>query len=381
MTASGLSRPFVNVADIGNTTLYREYHHLVTSSHPIEGIWYPSSFLQAEGWFRKPNGGKDGLQHVFCWSLSDYKGTEHESFTLATNGYIFYTLGPDRRAMWREVKPLTTYSSSLADVALHPSIQLNWFGSSSLGSNVIWPTQPPVPALPNYAHRPPDSVIQGIADVYVGSADTSFSSEPTPSSQLPDTSSDASVDVYSLGDSDSEQFKGPRPYFYIDAQGNITLDVPRSLKDRDAVKMFLEKALAELSKSVRMVKCSLCRNNKAKKDWHVKPSNLERHILAHLRIKDHHCTGCKEEFTTKDQMTKHIKKKHPAMTEPMKIIDQDGGNCPTTNEDMAQGTHASSSSAAMGPPVEEAEPWLNDQTDYALPAPFMVPLNNNHSFF
>ncbi|CAE6458547.1 unnamed protein product [Rhizoctonia solani] len=224
MTASGLSRPFVNVADIGNTTLYREYHHLVTSSHPIEGIWYPSSFVQAEGWFRKPmyfvDGGKDGLQHVFCWSLSDYKGTvnylwrvcwnfhsepvlalcqrfqEHESFTLATNGYIFYTLGPDRRAMWREVKPLTTYSSSLADVALHPSIQLNWFGSSSLGSNVIWPTQPPVPALPNYAHRPPDSVIQGIADVYVGSADTSFSSEPTPSSQLPDTSSDASVDMH-----------------------------------------------------------------------------------------------------------------------------------------------------------------------------------------
>ncbi|EUC55650.1 hypothetical protein RSOL_125840 [Rhizoctonia solani AG-3 Rhs1AP] len=363
MNTPSPSRSFANVADIGNTTLYREYHHLVTSPDPIEGIWYASSSVQAAGWFRSPmyfvDGEEDGVQHVFCWSLSEYKGTvnylwrvcwnfhsepvlalcqrfqEHESLPLTINGYLFYTLGPDRRAMWREVKPPTVYHSSLASVALHLSIQLSWFGSSSLGSSVNWPDQPPVSALPDYTYQTTENLVQG-SDFYVSPADTPLSSEPTLPSQLSDTSSDVSAGVlHSPDDSEVEQFQGSRPYFYTDAQGNVTLDVPRSLKDRDAVKLFLEKAFAELSKSVRMIKCSLCNNNKVKKDWHVKPSNLERHILAHLRINDHHCPGCKEAFITKDQMVKHIKKKHPALAVRMKIIDRDGGNR-TTNLDVTQ---------------------------------------------
>ncbi|CAE6464114.1 unnamed protein product [Rhizoctonia solani] len=369
--ASGIPRPFVNASDVGHPTPYREYYQLVTSPDPIEGIWYASSFVQAAGWFRNPmyfvDRGKDEVQHVFCWSLPDYKGSglnylwrvclnfhsepalalcqrfqEREPFSLATNGYLFYTLDSDSRAIWRAVKPMTTYSSPLVDVALHPSIQPNWFGSSSLGTNVNWPTQPPVPALLDYTYPPTDSLVQGIADSYFGPADTPFSSEPILSSQFSETSSDVSVEVYSPSDFEAEQFQDPRPYFYTNEQGNITLDVPRFLKDRDAVKVFLENALAELGKSVRKVKCSLCKNNKAKKKWDVKPSNLERHILAHLGIKDNHCSDCNESFTTKDQMKKHMTKKHAALVpaKRVKLIDRDGGNRATMNDDVAQGTPA-----------------------------------------
>ncbi|KDN40897.1 hypothetical protein RSAG8_07765, partial [Rhizoctonia solani AG-8 WAC10335] len=405
--ATSLSRPFVNAPDIGNTMSYDEYHHFVTSLEPIPSDWYLSSSAQRAGWFHSPmyfvDGGKDGIQHVFCWSLSVYKGGDinylwrvywnfHSepilalcqrfqalgSPTFATDGYLFHTQSPDCRAMWREIKPPTIFSPSLADVALHTTIHLNWFGSSSLGSNINPPTQPSVPALPGYTYQTTDDLAQSGSDLYVSPADTFFSFAPTPSSQPSDTSSDVSVDACNPGDSEAEQAtQDPRAYFYTDEQGKITLDVPCSLKDRDAVKLFLGKALEDLGKNARQVKCSLCKNKKANKEWHVKPSNLERHILAHLGIKDNQCPECGEAFTTKDQMSKHIQKKHPGLAKRLKLNGQDGGSLETMNGDLAQGTYATSSSG-IGRPVGGMEP-LNNQT---LQAQYMVPgfLNNNHDF-
>ncbi|KAG8694063.1 hypothetical protein FRC11_002446 [Ceratobasidium sp. 423] len=53
--------------------------------------------------------------------------------------------------------------------------------------------------------------------------------------------------------------------------------ISRSLKTQEAVKDFITKALnsGQLDKGVRHVKCSLCENKKANKEWEIKPSNLE----------------------------------------------------------------------------------------------------------
>ncbi|CAE6520545.1 unnamed protein product [Rhizoctonia solani] len=79
MDTPGLSCAFVNVADTNNTTPYSERNHLIAPLEPIQGVWYTSSLAQDEGWFCKPmyfvDGGEDGIQHVFCWSLSIDEGS------------------------------------------------------------------------------------------------------------------------------------------------------------------------------------------------------------------------------------------------------------------------------------------------------------------
>ncbi|CUA76320.1 hypothetical protein RSOLAG22IIIB_12206 [Rhizoctonia solani] len=354
--------------------------------------------------------GNDVLQHVFCWSLSEYKGSglnfiwrvcwsfhseptlalcqrfqEHKSYPVKLNGYVFDASSPDCRAMWRETKPPTIFSPSLADVVLHPSIQLDWFGSSSLGSTISLPPQPPIPAPSDYTYHPTDNLVQGLSGLYVNPVDTSLSPEPVPSSQCSDTSSDISIDACSPENFEAEPAQSPKAYFSEDTRGNIILNVPRTLENRDAVDSFLGQALPQLDKRVRRIKCSLCKNKKADRKWGVKPSNLQRHILAHLGIKDHHCLrfGCGETFTTKDQMIKHMKKKHPALAKWWESTQKKrgDGNRGAKNENVAQDTYASSSSAGIAVSAGEAGPWLNDQTGQTLLAQFTIPLDDKRSFF
>ncbi|CUA75564.1 Putative phospholipid-transporting ATPase C24B11,12c [Schizosaccharomyces pombe 972h-] [Rhizoctonia solani] len=322
-------RPLLDITAIGNTSPYAGYHHLLD---PIPDVWYPSSLVKDAGWLYSPmyyvDQGNDGIQHVFCWSLSEYEGSGlnfiwrvcwslHSELILALcqrfqeesyrdpfklNGYVFDASSPDRRAMWREINPVNIFSPSLAGVALYPSIQSDWFSSSTLGSTISLPPESSIPAPSDYSYRSTDNLVQGLSSLYVNPVDTSLSPDPDPSSQTSDTSSDISVDPCSE-DFEAEPVQGSNAYFCKDTRGNITLNVPRTLKDRDAVDSFLEQALAQLDKRVRHIKCSLCKNKKADRDWGVKPSNLQvskksstsgpigahqivqRHILAHLGIK------------------------------------------------------------------------------------------------
>ncbi|CUA75566.1 hypothetical protein RSOLAG22IIIB_11826 [Rhizoctonia solani] len=303
MSTSAFPRPLLDITAIGNTSPYAGYHHLLD---PIPGIWYPSTFIEDAGWLYNPmyyvDRGNDGIQHVFCWSLSEYKGSglnfiwrvcwsfdsqptlalcqrfqERESYPVKANGYVFDASSPGCRAMWRETKPPTIFSSSLADVALYPSIQLDWFGSSSLGSTISLSPQPPILAPSHHTHQSTDNLVQGLSSLYVNplAVDTSFSPDPVRCSQSSDTSSDISVDACSPEEFEAESVQGSDAYFSKDTRGNIILNVPRTLENRDAVDSFLGQALAQLDKRVRRIKCSLCKNKKADRKWGVKPSNLQ----------------------------------------------------------------------------------------------------------
>ncbi|CUA76321.1 hypothetical protein RSOLAG22IIIB_12207 [Rhizoctonia solani] len=309
MSTSVFPRPLLDITAIGDTSPHGGHHHL---SDPIPDFWYPSSFVKDAGWLYSPmyfiDQGNDGLHHVFCWSLSEYKGSglnfiwrvrwslhseptlalyqrfqEHESYPVKLNGYVFDASSPDSRAMWRETMMPTIFSPSIAGVALYPSIQLDWFGSSSLGSTMSLPPQPWIP-VPSYrTHQSTNNLVQGLSGSYVNPVDTSLSPDPDPSSQSSDTSSDIFFDAPE--DFEAEKVEGSNAYFCKDTRGNITLNVSRTLENRDAVESFLEQALPQLDKSVRRIKCSLCKDKKADREWGVKPSNLRRHILAHLGIK------------------------------------------------------------------------------------------------
>ncbi|KAG8732415.1 hypothetical protein FRC11_013815 [Ceratobasidium sp. 423] len=127
----------------------------------------------------------------------------------------------------------------------------------------------------------------------------SSGSAPTPAilstphlGPLSGASVDTNAEVSNSESSRTEQImRGSRQhttYFSTNAAGEMTLIVPY-LNSLEAVKDFLSDALnsKELARGVRVVKCSLCKNKKAAKFWNIKPSNLERHIKAHLGIKSY----------------------------------------------------------------------------------------------
>ncbi|CAE7225518.1 unnamed protein product [Rhizoctonia solani] len=131
--------------------------------------------------------------------------------------------------------------------------------------------------------------------------------------QLIREDSDPLVDAFGLG--------GSGQFFSTNEAGEVTLIVPERLHSRHEVKNFVSDALnsGEIDKSVREVKCSLCKNKNYTKFWHIKPSNIERHILTHFGIKTYRCLvpDCGTIFTTKDQLKKHIERRHPGSAEPM----------------------------------------------------------------
>ncbi|CAE6484017.1 unnamed protein product [Rhizoctonia solani] len=285
--------------------------------------------------------GGDGKQSVFCWSLSPCNGgvinylwrvywyyqlepifvlcqrfQHQESLHFGVGAYQFHVLSPDRRAIWRAVKPSGIFDQSNHHVTLYSEIQLNWLGSSGLAPdfNLI---QPQARALPGFPYEMADNLAQDFADPCVNPADTSFSLGPTRSTQGSDTSSIASIDALDSEDDEELVTGGSGRYFAVHENRIPTLLVPRSLKTPEDVKFFVASALAsgELDKGVRRVKCSLCKNKKANKEWEIKPSNLERHIFNHSHIECYFCLigGCTLGFTTKDQMNKHIAKKHKEM--------------------------------------------------------------------
>ncbi|CAE6464635.1 unnamed protein product [Rhizoctonia solani] len=301
--------------------------------------------------------GEGGIQHVFCWSLSLYnegvnyvwrvrwdQGWDSQfevslalyqqfqecgSPTFGTDTYLSHTISPDYCATWREVQPPTTTNPPLEHVALHRNIQLDWLGSRSSTN---------LPAIPQT----------------LGSSNYTYQT----------------TEVF-----EPEQItRSPQVYFYPSAGGIPTLDVPRSLKTRRAVKRFLTSALETLPKGVRGVKCSLCKKKKAGKVWNVKPSNLERHIFSHLGIKVFRCLDCPITFTTNDQMRRHMEKNHPIIEKSPKPGDRDGRNDGVTN------VYTTSIPSMASLPVGEMESLVTNQADEPLQAQYVAPPGDIYDF-
>ncbi|KAG8690210.1 hypothetical protein FRC11_013146 [Ceratobasidium sp. 423] len=302
---SELYRPFVDITGNGSTLSYAEHHPLILPPSPIRNAWYRSSARDA-GMLAHPkyfvDVGNDGKQNVFCWSLSLYNGGvtnylwrvywdfqmepilvlcqqihHQESLHFGFGAYQFHVLSPDSRAIWREVKTSGVFDQSNHRVALYPDIQLNWFGSSNLASNLNMAIQRQAQALQDYPYEMADNLAQDFGNLFVNPTETSFSAVPTPSTQGSDTSSIASADAFSPETGVENVAGDSEQYFTADETGIPILMIPRCLESQEAVKDFITKALnsGQLDKGVRHVKCSGCKNKKTEKTWEIKPSNLE----------------------------------------------------------------------------------------------------------
>ncbi|CEL58616.1 hypothetical protein RSOLAG1IB_12160 [Rhizoctonia solani AG-1 IB] len=111
-----------------------------------------------------------------------------------------------------------------------------------------------------------------------------------------------------------DQATQDQTFFSVGEDGIWTLNVPY-LKTRDEVKHYLQIALPQLGQGVRQIKCSMCEEKKRYRLCEAKASSLERHISLDLRIKSFECPICGARFVTKDQMNKHIEKKHTGLQE------------------------------------------------------------------
>ncbi|KAG8729033.1 hypothetical protein FRC11_009649, partial [Ceratobasidium sp. 423] len=91
--------------------------------------------------------------------------------------------------------------------------------------------------------------------------------------------------------------------------------VPSGLNTRGRIMRFVKWYTSKLPKSVREVRCSLCRGGpNPNKGWEVKPSKLTRHIMTHNGVKWFQCPSpdCGIlQFTIRDQGVKHMDKHHP----------------------------------------------------------------------
>ncbi|CAE6502151.1 unnamed protein product [Rhizoctonia solani] len=404
--ASGFPCPFSDII-LYPAMSNQDCCHFGDSLLPLPGILYSPSSVQGAGWFDYPayfvDEGSDGTRQVFCWSVSTYTGgtihyvwrvyqnfrselafglyeqfRHHGPTPFGTGDYLFITLTLDRRAAWKIVKPPNNLISPHVPMALYSIPQLHWFGSYS-ASTVNLMTQLHAPPPPYSVYKPVDSVPQNAPGLYVNLAGMSSNAASSPPVQFSDASSDASVDAFSPDASENEDATWDSGrYFSTDEAGVATLIVPGHLKSQQAVKDFITSALSsgELGAGVREVKCSRCKNNKTKKSWDIKPSNLERHILAHLNIKCHICTICLDGFTTKDQMKKHMAKKH-SETRTDTLDDEDQN---TTVEHISQDIYATTYPVTIGPPVQEIEPWMTGQVCKTLPTRDVIPLGINCSF-
>ncbi|KAJ1306981.1 hypothetical protein OPQ81_007961 [Rhizoctonia solani] len=370
---------------------------------PLPNIPYPPSSVQGAGWFEHPryfvNKGGDGTQQVFCWSLSLYNGSvihylwrvyqrhqfvlveyhEHHGPTpFGAGGYVFDSISPHNRALWAPFKSTSPFVSPRAPVVLHPQPQPEWFGSNHSAPASNPGTLAQVPSNP--LSKVIDNFSEGILDLYVDPGDMFLNPMSTPSTHYSDASSDvsAATDESILDASEAEETtRDPSQSFSVDEDGSIMLLVPDSLKTRKAVKRFISGALGELAKGGRNVKCSLCKLKKRNpnKLWDVKPSNLERHILAHLGIKDYECPICPTKFTTKDQMKKHIDKNHKGG----QANTLDGKNREATNGCADQDIYAASFPDEAGLPVE-AGAFELDQSEQALHPRYMEQFDDNYDF-
>ncbi|KAH7334795.1 hypothetical protein B0J17DRAFT_671571 [Rhizoctonia solani] len=103
----------------------------------------------------------------------------------------------------------------------------------------------------------------------------------------------------------------------FDSARTVLMKVPEQIKTQDEAMKFVREFVGGLSKGVRRprVTCSMCRGCKRSKRWEARPSNLERHLLAHLGIKCFSCKGCDKRFTTNDQLKRHSQKCHLNLAE------------------------------------------------------------------
>ncbi|KAH7327713.1 hypothetical protein B0J17DRAFT_218539 [Rhizoctonia solani] len=400
--------PFSNIT-ICPTMSNQDYYYFGDSLPPIYGILYPLSSVQDAGWFEHPmyfvDEGSDGKRQVLCWSVSTYtEGVihyvwhvywsshfdlafglcqlirHHGSTSFKAGNYLFATLTPDRRAVWRIVNPPNDLVSPHVPVNLHSKPQMHWFGSNSVPTtNLVAQLHAPPP--PYSAYQPADNLPQDVPDHCINLEDMYFSSVSTPHAQNSDASSDASSPE--TPETEDVTWDSGR-YFSIDESGVVTLIVPGHLRDQQAVKDFIVEALnsGQLGKSVRKVKCSRCKNKKAKKFWDIKPSNLERHILAHLGIKCFYCPvyGCVSEFTTKDQRKKHVENKHPILAERLKANGAAGRKRRMTSVNIVPGMQAASSPVTTGLPIGGAEPLVTNQVNQPPQAQYVVPFGTTYDF-
>ncbi|CAE6403401.1 unnamed protein product [Rhizoctonia solani] len=395
MVNSGFSNTSFNTFDARDIVSQGlDYNSFITWSYPVQGNWYQLSFVQEAGWFHGPMyfmiEKEDGTQEAFCWTVVSCCGDainyiwrvywDFEFKRVLGLGLQFQNNGPSPfragdclfhadlggRAVWRQSKDLSRFSPVYDGVSLHRDPQVCWFrnGTSIFITNNILAVQSPVQARPSFTTPASESLSQSASNLFDDPVDTPLNPVSTPPSRYSDTSSDISVDVYNPGALETEPAMRDLPFFSVGECGRMTLNVPL-LEDREAVKYFLKEALGHLDKKVREVKCSLCKNKKADKLWNVKPSNLERHILGHLGIKDYPCNTCAIGFTTKDQLKKHTEKKHAADSQ---ANTQDGSSHEMVELDIYTGL----SPITNRPLPDEIESWIIDQsyqglqTDYAM---------------
>ncbi|KAF8749126.1 hypothetical protein RHS01_10327 [Rhizoctonia solani] len=311
---------------------------------------------------------EDGTFHTFCWSLSSHSEDRinyiwhlysnfqpepvfglyqqfryHGPSPFPAGDYLFYAeLGS--RAVWKQLK-----SSGLL-----PRPTPLWI--CILLSNRASPSLVRLSSLPTTSWRRTSPCRPLSRSNRYASLMPCLNPEST---QYSDASSDTSVETCSSDFKAEHVPRGSGRYFYTAKDGQVSLFIPDHLRTLEDVKAFLASALnsGDLDRGTRRVRCSLCWNKRHKKDnlWEVKPSNLERHILAHLGIKCFHCrvNGCEGAFTTKDQLKKHTAKKHM----DVQIDTGDDGDYEATDEITARDMYMPTSPVPVGQPIDETLVW------------------------
>ncbi|KAF8668172.1 hypothetical protein RHS04_09124 [Rhizoctonia solani] len=330
---------------------------------------------------------EDGTFHTFCWSLSSHTEDRinyiwhvysnfqpepvfglyqqfryHGPSPFPAGDYLFYAeLGS--RAVWKQLKSSGLFASPYSSMDLYTAFEPDKSKSSTtivIANNVL-ATHLPMQVPLTYAPQVLGSHIQPHKGPFHDPTDTPPSCPvSTPeSTQYSDASSDTSVETCSSDFKAEHVPRGSGRYFYTAKDGQVSLFIPDHLRTLEDVKAFLASALnsGDLDRGTRRVRCSLCWNKRHKKDnlWEVKPSNLERHILAHLGIKCFHCrvNGCEGAFTTKDQLKKHTAKKHM----DVQIDTGDDGDYEATDEITARDMYMPTSPVPVGQPIDETLVW------------------------